>query len=60
MRPPACGVIGLFQTRGGHGPEGRRQALVGNAPSAVLLLVLFGAAGNGGDAPRINDIAIDR
>ena len=60
MRPPARGVIGLVQTRGGHDPEGRRQALVGNAPGVVLLLVVFGAASTGGDAPRINDIAIDR
>ena len=47
-------VIGLVQTRGGHDPEGRRQALVGNALGVVLLLVVFGAASTGGDAPRIN------
>ena len=52
-------VIGLVQTRGGHDPEGRRQALVGNALGVVLLLVVFGAASTGGDAPRINDITTD-
>ena len=60
MRAPARGVIGLVQTRGGHDPEARRQALVGNALGAVLLLVVFGAASTGGDAPRIEDITIDR
>ncbi len=52
-------VIGLVQTRDGHDPEGRRQALVGNALGVVLLLVVFGAASTGGDAPRINDITTD-
>jgi len=31
----------------------------GNALGVVLLLVVFGAASTGGDAPRINDITTD-
>ena len=53
-------VIGLVQTRGVHDPEGRHQALVGNALGVVVLLVVFGAASTGGDAPRNIDITIDR
>ena len=32
---------------------------MGNALGVVLLLVVFGAASTGGDAPRINDITTD-
>lgn len=52
-------VVGLVQTRGGRNPEARRKALVGSAVGVVLLLVVFGAASTGGDAPRINDITTD-
>jgi len=52
-------VIGLVQTRGHRNPEGRHKALMGSAVGVVLLLVVFGAASAGVDAPRINDITTD-
>jgi len=52
-------VVGLVQTRGDRDLEGRRKALVGSAVGVVLLLVVFGAASTGGDAPPINDITTD-
>lgn len=52
-------LIGLWQTRGDRDPEGRMRALVGLAIALGLLIVVFGAASTGGDAPPINDITTD-
>ena len=52
-------LVGLFLTRGGMDPTGRTRALVGLAIALGLLIIVFGAASTGGDAPPINDITTD-
>ncbi len=53
------GAIGLFQTRGGDDPTGRRNAITGLAVGGALLALLFLASAPGRGAPPINDITTD-
>jgi len=52
-------LIGIFLTRGGVDPGGRRKAMTGLAIGFGLMIVVLGAASTAGDAPRINDITTD-
>jgi uncharacterized protein (DUF1499 family) len=53
------GLIGVFLTRGGSDPEGRRKAMTGLAIGFGLMIIVLGAASTAGDAPAINDITTD-
>jgi hypothetical protein len=53
------GAIGLFQTRGGGDPVGRRHAITGLGIGVALLALLFVASAPGRGAPPINDITTD-
>lgn len=53
------GAVGLFNTRHGGDPLGRKNAITGLVGGLVLLAVVFGASATGVDAPPINDITTD-
>ena len=52
-------LVAIVTTRGGRDPVGRQKALIGGGVGLGLLLIVFGAASTGGDAPPINDITTD-
>ena len=52
-------LIGVFLTRDGSDPEGRKKALSGLAIGLGLMIIVLGAASTAGDAPSINDITTD-
>jgi len=53
------GAVGLFLTRAGDDPFGRKNAITGMAAGLGLLAIVFAASSTGGDAPPINDITTD-
>ncbi len=53
------GLIGVYLTRGGSDPEGRKKAMTGLALGFGLVIIVLGAASTAGSAPAINDITTD-
>ncbi len=53
------GAIGLFLTRAGDDPLGRKNAIMGLAAGLGLLAIVFLPSSRAGDLPRINDITTD-
>jgi hypothetical protein len=53
------GAVGLFLTRTGTDPVGRRNALIGMGVGLGLLALVFIPSSRAGDLPRINDITTD-
>lgn len=53
------GAFGLFATRAGDDPLGRKNAITGLAAGLGLLAIVFVAAAPGRGMPRINDITTD-
>jgi len=52
-------LIGIFLSRGGNDPDGRKKSVTGLAIGLGLIIIVLGAASTAGDAPRINDITTD-
>ena len=55
----ALGALGLFFTRGGKDPLGRKNAITGLAAGLGLLAIVFIPSSRAGDLPPINDITTD-